>query len=173
MMNSLVGTKFKVVTGYKGSAKTGLSIEQGETNGSSFNWLYWDSKYPQWFKGDKPFAIALMQVGVVADEALPNVPMLKDQVTGMDRKIVEYMGLSGLIGRGLAVPGGTDMARVKELRIAFNKMVHDPKFIADTKKRRLRVIATTGEEIQKIVASALDGVTKEFTAAAIKAILGK
>ena len=99
--------------------------------------------------------------------------MLKDQVTGENRKIVEFIGALGLIGRGLAAPKGTDMARVKELRIAFDKMVNDPAFIADTKKRRLRVIAATGIQIQKVINDTLDKATPELVVAARKAILGK
>jgi len=33
MMNGILGTKFKIVTGYRGSAGTSLSIERGETFG--------------------------------------------------------------------------------------------------------------------------------------------
>jgi len=173
LMNGLVGTKMKIITGYKGSSKTGLSVEQGETTGAAFNWLFWKSKYERWFKSDKPYARAIIQVGHFKDGDLPNVPMLKDQVTGENRKIVEFIGALGLIGRGLAAPKGTDMARVKELRIAFDKMVNDPAFIADTKKRRLRVIAATGIQIQKVINDTLDKATPELVAAARKAILGK
>jgi tripartite-type tricarboxylate transporter receptor subunit TctC len=173
LMNGLVGTKMKIITGYKGSSKTGLSVEQGETTGAAFNWLFWKSKYERWFKGDKPYARAIMQVGHLKDGDLPNVPMLKDQVTGEAKKIVEFVGALGLIGRGLAAPKGTDMARIKELRIAFNKMVNDPAFIKDTKKRRLRVIAATGKEIQKVINDTLNNATPELVAAAQRAILGK
>lgn len=173
LMNGIVGTKMKIISGYKGSSKTGLSVEQGETQGAAFNWLFWKSKYERWFKGDKPYARAIMQVGHFKDSDLPNVPMLKDQVTGQNRKIVEFVGALGLIGRGLAAPKGTDMARVKELRAAFDKMVVDPTFIADTKKRRLRVIAATGLEVQKVINDTLASASPELVAAARKAILGK
>jgi tripartite-type tricarboxylate transporter receptor subunit TctC len=173
LMNGIVGTKMKIISGYKGSSKTGLSVEQGETQGAAFNWLFWKSKYERWFKGDKPYARAIMQVGHFKDGDLPGVPMLKDQVTGQHKKIVEFVGALGLIGRGLAVPKGTDMALVKELRTAFDKMVVDPAFIADTKKRRLRVIAAKGVEVQKVISDTLASATPELVAAARKAILGK
>lgn len=173
LMNGLLGTKMKIISGYKGSSKTGHSVEQGETQGAAFNWLFWRSKYERWFTKDKPYARAIMQVGHFKDSDLPNVPMLRDQVTGEDRKIVEFVGALGLIGRGLAAPEGTDMARVKELRTAFDKMVVDPTFIADTKKRRLRVIAAKGTEVQKVISDTLAKATPELVKAARKAILGK
>jgi tripartite-type tricarboxylate transporter receptor subunit TctC len=173
LMNGLLGTKLKIITGYKGSSKTGLSVEQGETNGAAFNWLFWRSKYERWFKGDKPYARPIIQLGHFKDKDLPNVPMFKDQVTGRDRKVVELFGALGLIGRGLAAPKGTDMARVKELRTAFDKMVVDPSFIADTNKRRLRVIPATGQQVQKVINDTLARATPELVAAARKAVLGK
>lgn len=75
LVNRMLGTKMHIVTGYKGSSKTGLSVEQGENRGSAFNWLFWKSKYERWFQGDKPFARAVLQLGHFKDPELPNVPI--------------------------------------------------------------------------------------------------
>lgn len=168
--NGMLGTKMKVISGYKGSSKTGLAVEQGEVNGAAFNWLFWKSKYERWFKGDKPHARALLQVGHIVDPDLPDVPMMKDLVSAEHKPIAAFVGLLGLIGRGLAVPEGTPMDKVKILRAAFSKMVADPVFIADTKKRKLRVIAATGEEIDKVIDDAVAGAKPEIVAAAQKLI---
>ena len=173
LINGLTGTKMKIITGYKGSSKTGLAVEQGEVNGAAFNWLFWKSKYERWFKQSPPYARALMQVGHFNDPDLPGVPMLRDQVSGEARKIVNFVGALGLIGRGLAVPAGTDTARGRELRRAFVTIVKGPTFIADTKKRKLRVIAAKGTEVQKVINDTLKRATPEMAAAARKAILGK
>ncbi len=173
LLNGMLGTKIKVITGYKGSAKTGLAIEQGEVNGAAFNWLYWRSKYARWFKGDKPQARALLQIGHFTDPDLPNVPMVSDLVTAKYKPIVKFFGLSGLIGRGLALPPGTPMDKVKILRTAFNNMVVDPVFIADVKKRKLRVIATKGEVIDRYIAEALTGANPAVVAQARKFIDAK
>ncbi len=173
LLNGMLGTKIKVISGYKGSSKTGLAIEQGEVHGAAFNWLFWKSKFPTWFEGDAPHARALLQVGHFVDPDLPDVPMLGDLVSAEYKPIVSFVGLLGLIGRGLAVPEGTPMDKVKILRTAFNKMVVDPAFIADTKKRRLRVIAAKGETIQKVIADALASAKPEVIAAARKLIKAK
>ncbi len=171
LMNAMLGTKIKVISGYKGSSKTGLAIEQGEVNGSSFNWLFWKSKYERWFKGDSPHARAVMQIGHFVDPDLPNVPMLGDLVAAEYKPITTFFGALGLIGRGLAVPAGTPMDKVKILRTAFNTMVSDPAFIADTKKRKLRVIAAKGEEIDKVIDDAVNSAKPNVVAAARKMIL--
>lgn len=173
LVNGLTGTKMKIITGYKGSSKTGLAVEQGEVNGAAFNWLFWKSKYERWFQGDKPFAKAIMQVGHFKDPELPNVPMLKDLVKADQLPIVNFVGTLGLIGRGLAVPAGTPTENVAILRAAFDKMVSDPAFVADAQKRKLRVIGATGKQIQDAIQAGFAAATPEVVVAARKAILGK
>ncbi len=99
--------------------------------------------------------------------------MLGDLVSDEQKPIVAFVGALGLIGRGLAVPAGTPMDKVKILRAAFAKMVVDPAFIADTKKRKLRVIAASGEEIDKVIAAAVNGAKASVVAAARKMIVKK
>jgi tripartite-type tricarboxylate transporter receptor subunit TctC len=172
-VNGMLDTKMRVISGYKGSGPTGLAVEQGEVNGAAFNWLFWRSKYERWFQGDKPHARAILQVGHLRDPDLPNVPMLQELVSNDHLPIANFVGALGLIGRGLAVPEGTSMDKVEILRTAFNNMVKDPVFIADVKKRKLRVIAATGEEIDKVIKEAIAGAKPNVVAAAQKMIVGK
>ena len=65
------------------------------------------------------------------------------------------------------------MDKVKILRTAFNNMVVDPVFIADVKKRKLRVIATKGEVIDRYIAEALTGANPAVVAQARKFIDAK
>lgn len=156
LINGLLNTKMKVVSGYKGSSKTGLSVEQGETNGAAFNWLFWKSKYERWFQGEKPFARAIMQVGYFEDPDLPStVPMLKNLVDAKDKQLVDFVGALGLIGRGLAAPPGTPQAAIDVMKTAWNKMIKDPNFIADVKKRNLRVQPASADDVEKAVRNAI------------------
>ena len=173
LANGMLNTKLKVITGYKGSSKTGLAVEQGEVKGAAFNWLFWRSKYERWFKGDKPHARAILQIGLQADPDLPNVPMVTELVSAENKPIADFFAVTGLLGRGLAVPAGTPMDKVKILRTAFDNMVVDPVFIADVKKRKLRVIATKGEAIQKVIADALSGANPAVVAKAQEYINAK
>ena len=175
LMKGLFGFKIKMVTGYKGSSKTIHSVEQGETQMAAYNWLAWSSKVPQWFTGEKPFARAILQMGVFKDPDLPaSVPMVSSLVTNdMDRKAVNFIKVLGLLGRGLAVPPGTPHDAVVTLRAAYDKMNADPGFAASLKKRRLRLIPSTGAQIQKIVNAALNNATPAVVAHARTLIYGK
>ena len=172
LASSLLGFKVQMVTGYKGSSRSILAVEQGETNCASFNWLAWSSKVPQWFKGDKPFAKAVLQVGIFRDPDLPaDVPMLGDLVKDkMDKAVVNFIAVAGILGRGLALhPDASDDA-VKALQMAYDKMNADPGFASDLQRRKLRLMASTGVDIQKAVAQAVTDASPEVVARARKLI---
>ena len=174
LLKGMFGYKVKMVTGYKGSSKSILAVERGETQMAAFNWLAWASKVPHWFDGDKPFARPIVQIGVFRDPDLPkSVPMISDLVTDeMDRKAVDFIKVLGLLGRGLALPPGVDPETVKVLRAAFDKMNADPEFAAELKKRRLRLIPSSGAKIQEIVKKAIDNASPQVVQHARKLIYG-
>ena len=45
----------------------------------------------------------------------------------------KFIGSLGLIGRGLAAPPGTPEGAIKVMQTAWEKMIKDPKFLADAK----------------------------------------
>ena len=176
MLKLMLGLKIKQVAGYKGSSKTILAMEQGEHQGSAFNWLGWSSKVSHWFKKDKNgkiFATAILQTGVYKDPDLPNVPMIRDVVADKHKPIVAFMATLGIIGRGLALPPGAPKKVVGPLRAAFAKMIKDPAYVADAKKRRLRISPTSGADIQDFVTKAYANANPKVVAKARKMIFGK
>ncbi|MBT5050908.1 MAG: hypothetical protein HOM58_20575 [Rhodospirillaceae bacterium] len=173
VMKVALGLNIKQIGGYKGSRKTILAMEQGEHDGTGFNWLAWSSIVPHWFKGDKKFAVPLMQLGHFKDPDLPNVPMLGDIVASKYKAMVAFMATHGLVGRGLALPPGAPKNLVGPLRTAFNKMVSDPAYQAEARKRGLRVIASTGQQIQKVVDEGVKNADPKVVAQAAKMIFGK
>jgi len=174
LIKGLFGYKIKMVTGYKGSSKSIFAIEQREADMAAYNWLAWSSKVPQWFEGEKPFAKPIAQLGVFRDPDLPeSVPMVNDMVTDpMDKKAVEFISVLGLMGRGLALPPGVDADTVKVLRAAYSKMNADPAFAEELKKRKLRLIPSDGETIQKRVNEAVENASPDVVKHARKLIFG-
>lgn len=174
LIRGLFGYKIKMVTGYKGSSKSIFAMEQGESQMAAFNWLAWASKVPHWFEGDKPFARPVAQIGIFRDPDLPkSVPMVSELVSDdMDKKAVGFLSVAGLLGRGLALPPGVDKSVVAELRAAYDKMNADPAFAEDLKKRKLRLIASSGAKIQAVVKSAVEDASPEVVKHARKLIFG-
>jgi len=158
MMNGLLGTKFKIVTGYKGSKRTSMSVEQGETAGMSNSWVSWTKNRRDWFMdcGSKCFMIKLAQVGNTKEPDLPNLPLLTDLAkTADDKAAAAMLSTAAVIGRGLAYPPGVSAKQIKVMRTAFWNTVTSSKFTKDAKSKRLPVTPLKGEAIQKIVNSAL------------------
>lgn len=174
LVKGLFGLDIKMVTGYKGSSKSILAVERGETQMAAFNWLAWASKVPHWFEGDKPFARAILQIGMRPDPALPpSVPMVSDLATAdIDRKAIDFIAVTGLLGRGLALPPGVDPGTVEVLRAAYDRMNADPRFAAELGKRRLRLVPTRGEDIQRIVTRTVDSAAPEVVEHARRLIFG-
>ncbi len=55
-LNQLVGTKFKIVTGYPGGNDVNIAMERGEVGGRGSNsWAAWKSTRPQWVAEKKIF----------------------------------------------------------------------------------------------------------------------
>ena len=169
----LLGLKIKMIAGYKGSSRSMFAIETGEADMTAPNWLAWDSKVPHWFGGKKPFAKAVLQNGVFVDPDLPNVPMLSDLVKPKDKPLVMFLASAGPLGRGLTMPPGVPKNLIPGLRSAYKKMNADPRFRAELKKRRLRLISSTGEQIQKVVEDALKATSPAVVKRVRKIVYGK
>jgi tripartite-type tricarboxylate transporter receptor subunit TctC len=168
----LLNLKVQTVTGYKGSSRAMFAVEQGETHMTAPNWLAWSSKVPHWFEGKKPFAKAILQNGFQPDPDLKGVPMLTDLVKPEDKALASFLASAGPLGRGLILPPGAPKWMITPLRRAYDRMNASPAFVAELKKRKLRLIASTGEEIQAVVAKALKDTSPAVAARARKIIFG-
>jgi hypothetical protein len=175
MMNGVLKTKFKIVTGYKGSAGTSLSVERGETFGMTNSWVSWKANRPQWFKGKSDdFALKLLQVGFTKEPDLPNLPLLSELATNADDRAASAMlSTASIIGRGLALPPGVPKNLVEPLRKAFDATIADPKFRANAKKRRLPVIPIRGAVLQTTIVDAIKTMSPSAIATAKKYLFGK
>src|SRR3954463_4195994 len=91
VMNALVGTKFKIVTGYPGGNEVNIAMERGEVDGRGSNsWASWKSTKPEWLKEKKIFILA--QVGLKRDDELADVPLMIELASNdRDRKLMTFV----------------------------------------------------------------------------------
>ena len=127
---------------------------------------------PHWFEGDKPFARAIVQVGVFTDPDLPNVPMLGDLVDSKQKALVDFVASAGPLGRDLTLPPGVDSRIVATLRKAYDAMNADKEFAKELKKKKLRLMASDGKTIQAIVEKAIKSATPEVISRVRKIVYG-
>jgi tripartite-type tricarboxylate transporter receptor subunit TctC len=171
-LNQLVGTKFKIVTGYPGGNDINLAMERGEVGGRGSNsWASWKSTRPQWLAEKKIFI--LVQVGVKRNAELPDVPTLQDLgKNDLDRQVLTFISADTAISRPLVTNAGVPRERVEALRRAFNATMKDPEFLAEAEKSKTDISPMTGEEAQKIAAATIDA-PAEVRARAAALIDGK
>ena len=171
----LLDWKVQIVAGYKGSSRAMFAGEQGETQMTAPNWLAWGSKVPHWFVGKNPFARCILQNGYEPDpaSAMKGVPMLTDLIKPDEKPLALFLASAGPLGRGLVLPPGAPKRLVAPLRAAYDRMNKSKKFLAELKKRKLRLIPTSGKDIQKMVANTLKSASPAVIKRARKIIYGK
>jgi tripartite-type tricarboxylate transporter receptor subunit TctC len=168
LMNHSLGTKFKVVTGYKGGAELNQAMEQREIQGRMQYWTGWTVGKPDWLRDNK--LIHFVQYGPTIKE-LPDVPSLKSLVKDeKTRQMISFLETANRIGIGFWVPPGTPKTRVATLRKAFEDMMASQEFKAMAQKIRAPVELVRGEELQRITEEAY--ATPEPVIAELKQILG-
>jgi len=151
VMNAVLGTKFKIVSGYKGGNEMNLAMESGEIGSRGSNpWSSWKATKPDWLRDGKIHI--LVQIGLTKAQDLPNVPLLVDLATNEeDRAVLRMISAPATIGRPLFGPPETPAARVALLRKAFDEMVKDKRFLDDAARERLDINPVSGQDLAKIV----------------------
>jgi tripartite-type tricarboxylate transporter receptor subunit TctC len=150
-LNVILGTKFKLVMGYAGSAEAMLAMERGEVQGHSTTWEGVKSRAERRLQ-DKSINI-LVQYGLKRHPELPDIPTSVE--LGRTPEQVEALRIFANatdVGRFILSTPETPADRIQALRRAFDAMVKDPEFIADLNTMKLDLGPLTGEELQQLVA---------------------
>jgi tripartite-type tricarboxylate transporter receptor subunit TctC len=150
--NALLGTKFKLVAGYRGGDSQNLALEQGEVQGRiAQSWSSVIAVKPDWIK-DKKINI-LAQYAMAKHPDLPNVPLIIDLVSSAeDKSILAITLIRQEMGRPYVAPPGIPVDRAKALQTAFAKTIKDKRFLATAKKLRLEINKPrTGPEVAQLI----------------------
>ena len=156
LVNRFLGTKFKVVLGYQGGNTIQLAMERGEVDGrGAVSWSGLKSGWPNWIAERKVNVI--LQVGLVREPELANVPLLVDLArTPEEQAIFRFISSDSAMGFPVATPPKVPADRVASLRKAVAETLVDPAFLADAEKRSLPISAATGEDVASVVHSQIE-----------------
>jgi tripartite-type tricarboxylate transporter receptor subunit TctC len=151
VLNDLLGTKFKVITGYLGSQQTILAIESGEVDGRcGWSLSSLKSTKPDWLSEKR--VNVLVQMALAKSPEMPDVPLVMDLAkTDADRQLLTLLLGTTAIARPFVAPPGVPEARTRNLRRAFDATMKDPEFLKEAAIMRADVEPTSGEDVQKIV----------------------
>lgn len=146
-LNSVLGTKMKLIKGYKGNNEILLAIERGEVEGVSGIGLDTLSAAHNAAGRDYNY---LFQMGAKRDPSLPDVPLVQEFAKSEDDKaVLEAVFASLSIGRSFVTPVIPD-DRLAALRKAFKATTEDPQLLAEAKKSSLDVNFVAPDEIDRI-----------------------
>jgi tripartite-type tricarboxylate transporter receptor subunit TctC len=151
VLNAVLGTKFKIVTGYPGSSEVLLAMERGETEGfCSMGFPTLELARPEWVR-DRKVSI-LVQLALQKNKDHPEVPLALDFAkTSADRQAIELVVSPNLFARPFAASPGVPEERVSALRAAFDATMADPEYLADAAAKKLQVVQVKGDHIDAVL----------------------
>jgi tripartite-type tricarboxylate transporter receptor subunit TctC len=172
LMNNTLGTKFKIIRGYSGSAAIDLAIERGEVQAQSDSFSSMAKHWPDW----RQKINVLVQLSLTKHPQLADIPLvfdylkpefLKPGITLAEADTLwRIMLIQKAMGRPFAVGPNVPPDRVKTLRDAFNAVLRDDEFKAEAEKTKNEINAVDGGDIQamlKNVSSAPQSVIDKLT----------
>ena len=151
ILNNLLGTRFKVVTGYPGVNDLSLAMERGETDGRcGWTWSAAKAARGDWIRDNKIYIA--VQFATEKHSELQQVPLVTDLArNSRERSALELILSQQAMGRPFAAPPGVPAARVGALRGAFARSVSDPDFLAEADKQQLEIRLVEGPILQGMV----------------------
>ena len=152
VLNDLIGTKFKVVTGYLGTQETMLAVERGEAHGRCvISYSALRLAKPDWLSEKK--INVLLQVALERNKDFPDVPLVFDLLPREeDRQLIALQVGPLAMARSFTGPPGMPAAKATLLRRAFDDTMKDPAFVAESDTLRADLDPSTGETVQQLVA---------------------
>lgn len=169
VLNRIVGTKFKIIPGYKSTGDIALAMERGEVMGTgSYHYSSIIQSKPNWLR-DKQVT-PLIQLSLIKHPLFPDVPNIPELAkTPEQAEILQLVFARQAMGRPFMLPPGTSPDATRILRTAFNAILQDPDFSQEAEKRRIDLtLPMTGEEIHalldKLYASSPEVIDKAIAA---------
>jgi tripartite-type tricarboxylate transporter receptor subunit TctC len=151
VLNGVLGTKLKIVSGYPGGNDAVLAMERGEVHGRcGWSWSSVMATHKNWL--DEKKINVFLQLALEKHPDLPNVPLVTDLAkTEEQKQILRLIFARQVMGRPFVAPPGIPQDRAEALRKAFMDTMKDKDFLAEAEKAGLEITPVPGEQIQKLV----------------------
>ena len=149
--NAVLGTKFKIVTGYPGVNDVALAMERGEVEGRcGWSWTSVKGLHQAWL--DRKEINLIFQMGLAKHRDLPQVPLIIDLAgNDEDRSILRLIFARQVMAWPFLAPPGVPGDRLAALRRAFMQTMRDKDFLAEADKAGLEITPVAGEDIETLV----------------------
>ena len=149
-MNNVLGTRFKVVIGYKSSEDIALAMQRGEVEARVLAYSSILATHPDWIKENK--VRFLVQAGLKRDKDIPDIPLTTELARDdEERRILKLIASPVPLGQPYLAPPDTPADRVAILRQAFDATMADSDFRAEAARLQLDMDPMTAEEVAAVV----------------------
>ena len=151
LVNAVLGTKFKIVTGYPGGNDVSLALERGEVQGRcGWSWSSIKTTRFNWVRNKR--IIVLVQMSLSKHPDLPDVPLIMDLAkTDEQRQIFKMIFARQTMGRPYAAPPGLPADRLAALRKAFMDTMTDRNFLDEAEQSKFEINPVDGQELEALV----------------------
>jgi tripartite-type tricarboxylate transporter receptor subunit TctC len=150
VINHVLGTKFRIVEGYKAAQDVLLAIERGELQGVC-------SSYSQFRSFDRLFRDGKLRILFRIEEAaIPERPELTSVFdlakTDEQRQLMRFVFSSVEFGRPYVFPPGVPAERVELMRSAIASAAKDPELLMEAAKMKLDMAYREPQHLERLIA---------------------
>ena len=151
ILNGVLGTKFRIVTGYPGGNDVSLALERGEVQGRcGWSWSSIKTTRFNWVRNKR--IIVLVQMSLSKHPDLPDVPLIMDLAkTNEQRQIFKMIFARQTMGRPYLAPPGVPADRLAALRKGFMDTMTDMDFLDEAEQNKFEINPVNGEELETLV----------------------
>ena len=153
LQSNLLGSKFRIGSGYPGSREIFLAIEKGEVSGiCGLGLPAFRQAHADWL--EKGFVRIVSQDNAKGDPKVSatGVPRTVDLArTPEDRQVMELVYAQQEFGRPFIMPPNVPAERVAAVRKAFVDALNDKDLLAEAEKLKIDISPVEGSELQALV----------------------
>jgi tripartite-type tricarboxylate transporter receptor subunit TctC len=154
VFNRVLGTKFRIIEGYKGAPDAVLATERGEVQGVCASLGQFRS-FARLFEQGK--LRILMRVEEQTMPETRNAPTIFDYAkTDDQRRVMRFIFSSTDFGRPYVFPPDVPADRVTILRQAIAAAAKDPELVAEAKKIDLDMAYRAPQDLERLVTNLYD-----------------
>ena len=154
VFNQVLGTKIRIIQGYKGTTDAVLAMERGEIQGSCSTYGQY-RLYEQLVRDGK--LIFLVRAEEAKIPEIPDVPSIFDYAkTDEQRSLMRFVFSSTGFGRPYAFPPDVPKERVDIMRKAFAETLQDPALQAEAAKMKMDMTYRPPDDLARLVADLYD-----------------
>jgi len=159
-INSVLGTKMKVITGYASGGDIDIAIERKEVQGRGNFYSGFASVRPDWIR-DKTIHF-IMTLGPT-NPALKGVPRVRDylKVGSLEERTFNLLEMNFNVGQAFYAPPDVPANRIATLRTAFAAMLADKAMQAELAKHDLDFGPQTPDQINREIEQGFKGATPD------------